>query len=85
MSYWILTPECRVLSRTTVQKVTNLELQTEENIARCKVYDERVQQIHSKEQMDHMDAGKINPSDWVGEFQYDPEFQEEFDRVRGQR
>ena len=81
MSYWILTPECRVLSRTTVQKVTNLELQTEENIARCRVYDERVQRLHSKEQMDQMDAAKISPSDWVGEFQYDPEFQEEFDRV----
>ena len=30
MSFWVLTEECRVMSRTTVQRVTNLELQTDE-------------------------------------------------------
>jgi hypothetical protein len=32
MSYWILSREGRVMSRTTVQRVTNLELTTEENV-----------------------------------------------------
>jgi hypothetical protein len=81
MSYWVLTPECCVLSRTTVQKVTNLELQTEENIARCKAYDERVLRLHSKEQLAQVDAGKVTPGDWVEEFQHDPEFQEEFEQT----
>ena len=81
MSYWVLTSECRVLSRTTVQKVTNLEMQTEENIARCKTFDERVLRLHSKEQMAHVEDGKITPKDWVEEFQYDPDFQEEFEKV----
>jgi Reverse transcriptase (RNA-dependent DNA polymerase) len=31
MSFWILTRTCAVISRTTVQRVTNLERQTEEN------------------------------------------------------
>ena len=30
MSYWILTQTGRVIARTTVQRVTNLELQTDE-------------------------------------------------------
>ena len=42
MSFWILTSGSQVLSRTTVQRVTNLELQLEENIARCRAFDTRV-------------------------------------------
>ena len=64
-----------------MQRVTNLEMQTEENIARCKAYDERVQRLHSKEQLAQMDDGKINPSDWAEELQHDSDFQEEFNRV----
>jgi hypothetical protein len=37
MLYWILTAACRVLSRTTVQSITNLELQLDENKARCQI------------------------------------------------
>jgi hypothetical protein len=42
MSYWILTPTCRVVSRTTVQRVTNLERQQDNIIARCKAFDELI-------------------------------------------
>ena len=45
MSYWILTPNGRVISRTTVQRVTNLELQTNEVRQRCKEYDERINEL----------------------------------------
>ena len=31
MSFWVLTPSCRVVSRTSVQRITNLELQEETN------------------------------------------------------
>ena len=81
MSCWVLTSECCVLLKTTVQKVTNLEMQTEENIARCKAYDERVSRLHSIEQLAQVEASKVNPRDWVKVFQHDPEFQEEFERV----
>jgi hypothetical protein len=39
MSFWVLTMNGRVLSRTTVQHVTNLELQTAENKARTDKFD----------------------------------------------
>ena len=39
MSFWILTSGSKVLSRTMVQRVTNLGLQLEENIARCRALD----------------------------------------------
>jgi Reverse transcriptase (RNA-dependent DNA polymerase) len=42
MSYWILTPTCRVVSRTTVQRVTNLERQQDTIISRCKAFDENI-------------------------------------------
>jgi hypothetical protein len=45
MSYWILTINGRVISRTTVQRVTNLELGTTEVKQRCKEYDERIGEI----------------------------------------
>ena len=35
MSFWVITSTGKVLSRTTVQRVTNLELQLEENKTKC--------------------------------------------------
>ena len=45
MSYWILTNNGRVISRTTVQRVTNLELSTDEVRKRCVEYDARIADI----------------------------------------
>jgi hypothetical protein len=45
MSFWILTETGHVISRTTVQRVTNLELGTTEVKQRCAAYDERVKEI----------------------------------------
>jgi hypothetical protein len=39
MSYWVLTPTCRVVSRTTVQRVTNLERQQDHIKEQCKAFD----------------------------------------------
>ena len=82
MSYWILTQECQVLSRTTVQRVTNLELQTDENKSRCKVFNDTTQTRIGNP--DYFTAdGKVIPGDWQD---YDPvdlddEFIEEFKKV----
>ena len=46
MSYWILIPNVRVISRTTVQRVTNLvELQSNEVRQQYKEHDERVNEL----------------------------------------
>ena len=82
MSYWILTEAGRVIARTTVQRITNLELTTDEVKQRCTQYDQRVAEILS-------DANHIVPhgedivlQDWN---QYpveeDPDFVDEFNNV----
>ena len=82
MSYWILSAECKVLSRTPVQRITNLELQLDETKARCKNYDECIQRLYSKEQLAAGDNARVNPADWLlDDLKYDAEFQEEFQRV----
>ena len=82
MSYWILTAECKVLSRTTVQRMTNLELQLDENKARCANCDECIQRLYSKQQIDPAEDARVDPADWgMDDFQYDADFQEEFGRV----
>jgi hypothetical protein len=80
MSYWVLTREGQVLSRTSVQRVTNLELMTDENVKRCNEFDmsisEKVGDIAR-----FVDDGKAHPSHWVNEPDYDEEFNEEFMNV----
>ena len=81
MSYWILTKECQVLSRTTVQRVTNLELQTDENIGRCKAFNESTQDRLGNPEYFTAD-GKVVPGDWQDYREhFDAEFQEEFENV----
>jgi hypothetical protein len=55
MSYWILTIACRVISRTTVQRITHLELSASEVKVRCKEYYERMKEIMNDN--DHQIAG----------------------------
>lgn len=56
-----------MLSRTTVQQVTNSELETAENKARTNKFDQAI--------------SKVTPGDWGDSNEFDPEFQEEFDKV----
>ena len=42
MSYWMLISNGRVISRTTVQRVTNLELGTDEVKQQCMEYDKQL-------------------------------------------
>ena len=81
MSYWILTSGSQVLSRTTVQRVTNLELQLEEPIARCRTFDSQVAERLGDAEYYLDGNGKVTPSDWETAHGFDPEFQEEFHKV----
>ena len=80
MSYWILTRDGQILSRTTVQRVTNLELKTDENVARCKEFDASVT-ARVGDIAQFADDGKTHPDDWVADDIYDEAFMEEFKKV----
>ena len=82
MSYWILTDAGRVIARTTVQRVTNLEQTTDEVRQRCQQFDQHVTEILR-------DANHIVPhgddivlQDWNDfPIEDDPDFVDEFQRV----
>ena len=80
MCYWILTQKGTVLSRSTVQRVTYLESQTEEVRNIFNEFDNRI-----KDKFKTGDRGfegdKPNPEDWSDFLEEDPEFREEFNRV----
>ena len=51
-------------------------------IKRGAKYDKGIQRLYSKEQLAASDDGKVNPVDWaMDDLKFDPEFQEEFERV----
>ena len=82
MSFWILTKECQVLSRTTVQRVTNLELQVDENITRCRAFDESIsERLGDPENYVADGNGKVTPSAWEATDGFDQEFVDEFHKV----
>ena len=80
MSFWVLTPSCRVVSRTSVQRITNLELQEETNKRRTTAFDNAVKEYLRDYNHVLNDGGKSEPYDWsIHPFEDDPDFQEEFD------
>ena len=82
MSVWVLTSGCQVLSRTTVQRVTNLELQTQDMAERCREYNQAVaSRLDDPDYQDPDGNGKTNPRDWEKEFEFDDAFHEEFFKV----
>jgi len=65
MSYWILTISGRVISRTTVQRITNLELSTDDLKARCNDDTEQVTAIlKDMQRLDH--DGERQIQEWDG-------------------
>ena len=78
MSYHILTRKGKVVSRSSVQRVTELELQTTEFIETFKEFDQSVQKKIGKKK--HFSGEKVNVEDW-GEFASDPVFVEEFQKI----
>ena len=83
MSYWVLTDKCTIISRTTVQRITQLEAQVDDNIARSKEFDEEIKRRLNEDDYP-VDGDKTNPAEWaeyLGEDIYDKDFLEEFDFV----
>jgi hypothetical protein len=81
MSYWILTIKGTVISRTTVQRVTALEKETDEVKAAVVEFDSEISCRFKEEEDLTYDRAKPNPEDWSEYLQYDPDFQEEFDNT----
>ena len=82
MSFWILTPSCRVVSRTLVQRITNLELQEETNKKKMTTFDDAVKGYLRDYSHVLNDGSKSEPYDWsTHPFDDDPDFQEEFDNA----
>ncbi|KAI2504497.1 hypothetical protein MHU86_9996 [Fragilaria crotonensis] len=82
MSFWVLTKECQVLSRTTVQRVTNLEQQTQDVIDLGKAFDSAViPRLGDPDFYPHDGDGKVRPTDWDNNTGFDDEFYEEFGKV----
>ena len=79
MSFGILTAEGQVMPCTTVQRVTNLELQTTEVKSQCHDFSTRIaDSLGDPENFLPGDGGKVTPGDWIGVNLYDEDFQEEF-------
>lgn len=79
MNYFILKDNGRVISRSTVQRVTNLELRTEEVKEQTKAFDSALEEATK-------DAAIIiendsHPHDWGQDLQADQDFLDEFYKV----
>ena len=75
MSCWILTPSCRVVSRTSVQRITNLELQEETNKRKLTAFDDAVKGYLRDYNHVLKDDSKSEPYDWsTHPFAVDPDF-----------
>jgi hypothetical protein len=81
MSYWILIIKGTVISRTTVQRVTALEKETDEVKAAVVEFNSEISCRFKEEEDLTYDGAKPNPEDWSEYLQYDPDFQEEFDNI----
>jgi hypothetical protein len=81
ISYWVLAMRGTVISRTTVQRVTNLKKKTDEVKAAVSEFDSEISCCFKEVEDLAYDGAKPNPEDWSEYLQYDPDFQEEFDKI----
>ena len=82
MSYWVIMINCTVIARTTVQRVTSLEMQATHMKERTQAFD-RATKVKIKDS-EHiiLEGGKTHPYDWNDHpFDEDPDFTEEFHEV----
>ncbi len=75
MSFWVVTSTGKVLSRTAVQRVTNLELQLDENKAKCEAFTTAITERLGGNEMIPIgeDCRIMIPDNWD-----DPNFNKEF-------
>ena len=81
MSYWVLTEKGRVISCTTVQRLTRLEQDTQEWAQKMQKYNNNIREIVenvASVELNTMDVPKWNQ---LSIREYDEEFNEEFQKV----
>ena len=82
MSYWVLTSNCTVITRTTVQRVTLLEMQATYMKERTQVFDKATKAKIKDSEHTILEGGKTQPYDWNDHpFDEEPDFAEEFNEV----
>ena len=82
MSYWLLTDKCKVILRTTVQRVSNLEMQEDVNKSRTQAFDQAIREHINDSTHYIIDSGKNEPKDWATHLlDTDGDFQDEFNNV----
>ena len=82
MSYWVLTVNSTVIARTTVQRVTSLEMQQGHMKERTLAFDKAIRDKIKDSDHIILEGGKIQPHDWTDHpFEDDPDFTEEFHGV----
>ena len=80
MTYHILTQNGSVISRSTVQKVTTLELQGKSVKEMFVKFDVEIYRRLKADDRGHK-GSKPNTQDWVGMLEEDPDFAEEFNKL----
>ena len=80
MTFYVLTTNGQIMSRSTVQRVTNLETQTTEFTELFKAFDESIRQRLRDDDFP-VDGDKPSPEHWADLIDYDQEFLDEFDHV----
>jgi hypothetical protein len=82
MSHWVLTRSGTVISRTAVQRITNLDKETDEVKQSINEFDVEVNRRFKEEEKDlTCDGAKPNPEDWSECLENDADFQQESDSV----
>ena len=82
MSYWILTVNCTVITRTTVQQVTSFEMQLDHMKERAQAFDEAIKLKIKVSEHTILEGGQTQPYNWTDHpFEEDPDFTEEFHEV----
>lgn len=80
MSYWVLPDSGVPESRTTVQRVTMLESQTEANISRFATYDAKIKERFKEDRLVPK-GDKHDPDEWAEILEDDVDFAHEFQRI----
>jgi hypothetical protein len=82
MSYYVLTENGDVVSRTTVAPMTTLEMGTDVNKQRMADYDKRIKDRFGDDNFPD-EGGKPDPSDWADLYEHNEDFWQEFAKVYG--
>ena len=80
MCYHILTHTRKVISRSTVQRLTNLELYTDEAKENFVKFNTEIYQSPKVDNRGY-ERSKPTPKDWADMLEGDPDFAENFKRV----